>query len=193
MKKANSLWISLLSLMLVLAGSVSSVQAQDLFREVDQMKRDLADMRSELQSLKDLVYEMRKVLLERVTAPRQQRTENVPPEQTKPVQEEVNEEQLTKIICSAVGTFFSDAEAALRMNDADAAQSAMDKASRKLTSSLKGYSTTHRVSKILKIYDGLAWDTYMAVQLRQSIPGNADFIKMLDKHKQKFRDTCPKQ
>ncbi|HMK34033.1 MAG TPA: hypothetical protein VK463_03125 [Desulfomonilaceae bacterium] len=193
MKKAKFSRISLLLLMFVFFGSVSSVQSQDLFREMDQIKRELADTRNELQNLKNLVYEMRKVLLESVTAPQQQRTENVPPQQTKVAKEEVNEEQLTKIICSAVGTFFSEAEAALRMSNADAAQSAMSKAFRKLTSSLKGYTGTHRVTKLLNIYDGLTWDTYTAVELRQSIPGNADFLEVLNKHRQKFRDTCPKQ
>ncbi len=184
---------SLLPLIFLLLGSASSAQSQDIFREMDQIKRELAETRNEVKILSGLVYEMRRVLLKSATAPPQEWAEKAPPRQTKPVEDKLDQEQVTKIVCSAVGTFFSETDEALRMNDADAAQSAVSKAFRKLTSSVKGYSRTHRVSKLLDIYEGLAWDTYTAVKLRERMRDKAEFIEMLNKHRQKFRDTCPRQ
>ena len=69
----------------------------------------------------------------------------------------------------------------------------MKKALQNMNSSLQEYAKTHRVSKLLSIYEGLAWDTYVAVELRRSVQGNEDFLKVLGQHKQKYIDTCPKE
>jgi hypothetical protein len=69
----------------------------------------------------------------------------------------------------------------------------MKQALQNLNSSLKTYAGMHRVAKILNIYEGLAWDAYVAVELRGSVAGNADFREALAKHKRKYLETCPKQ
>jgi hypothetical protein len=104
-----------------------------------------------------------------------------------------DEKQITKTACQAVGEFFVEAESALRASDSSVARTKMNNALRRMTSALDEYSRTHRVNKLLKIYDGLAWSTYTAVELRQSIAGNEDFLKALRKHKQKYLETCPKK
>ena len=63
----------------------------------------------------------------------------------------------------------------------------------KLNSTLQEYSRLHRVSKLLGIYDDLAWDTYVAVELTGSVQGNEDFIKTINNHKRKYNETCPKR
>jgi hypothetical protein len=182
-------------LVVVFIALASNAQSQDVFREMDQIKSEVSKLRSELNDLKSMVYEMRRVMLESAAAQGRKAPEKVAPKEekaTKP-QSAVSEEQLTRIICKAVGQFFSEAEAALRSSDPSTAQTSMNEALQKLVRKLHGYSGTHRVSKLLNIYEGLAWSTYTAVQLSQSIQGNQDFLKVLRKHKQRYLDTCPKE
>lgn len=175
--------------------SVPTVQSQDLFREMNKLKGDLATMKSELNSLKQLVFELRREILGQVADPERQARKRPPAREQQKAEKApvLDEEQLTKIICRAVGKFFSEAESALKSSDAARARSEMHKALQRLNGALYDYSKTHRVSKLLNIYEGLAWSTYSAVQLRQSITGNQDFLSVLKKHKQRYIDTCPKQ
>lgn len=182
-------------MLVVCLAFTSNVQAQDLFREMNQLKGEVAGLKQELADLRNLVFELRKAMLEYALAPDRKAPEKVSPKEEEAVKKTPapDEEQLTKIICQAVGRFFGEAEKALRARNASTATSEMKKALHKLNSSLHGYSGTHRVSKLLKIYEGLAWDTYTAVQLRQSVAGNEDFLKVLRKHKQRYIDTCPRK
>lgn len=172
----------------------STVQSQDLSQEMDKVKTDLSKVKSELNEIMGLVHELRTTILESVIAQSLQAQEKTAQKGAKAVKEAppLTDEQLTRIICPAVGTFFSEAEAALAKSDTRSAESGMEKALRNLTSTLHGYTGSHRVSKLLNIYEGLAWDTYMAVRLRRATGGNEGFVKVLRKHKQKYIDTCPK-
>ena len=118
-----------------------------------------------------------------------------PPKEEKAVTPEppVDEKQVTKAACLAVGKFFTEAEASVRASDASVAEARMKKALQNMNSSLQEYAKTHRVSKLLSIYEGLAWDSYVAVELRRSVQGNEEFLKTLRQHKQKYIDTCPKE
>ncbi len=186
------LWL----LLVVFLGSVSVSQSQDLVRQVDQLQSDVADLRAEINSLKTVVNGLRKAMLESATAaPAKPMTEKTQPKKETVAKTEpaADEKQLTHDICKAVGKFFSEADASLRESDSTAARDSMNRALVNLTSALKGYSGTHRVSKLLSIYEGLAWDTYVAVALQQSIQGNQDFITALNSHRQKYIETCPRE
>jgi hypothetical protein len=194
--KANSAYAKItLLLLVILLSPISRASAQDLFRQMNDLKQQVSDLKMEVDSLRSQVYEVRKAILESAAAQDGAKADqkSVSELQTpKPEpQPQVDEAELTKIICRAIGVFFSEADAALRQNDSDVAQESMRKALNKLTNSLHGYTTTHRVSKLLSIYEGVAWDTYTAVQLRGSIEGNQDFLRVLAKHKQKYSETCP--
>jgi hypothetical protein len=181
-------------LMIVFLASISNVQSQDLFREMNQVKSDLSSLKNEVNDLRRLVYELRKVVLEQAMGSGRQARGEVEAKVQKKEEKEaapVDEEQITKIACRAVGQFFVEAESALRSRDPSIARVKMNVALRKLTSALHDYSRTHRVSKLLRIYDGLAWNTYAAVQLSDSITGNEDFLATLKRHKQKYSETCP--
>ncbi len=181
-------------LMVVFLASISTAQSQDVFRELNQVKSDVATLKSEVNDLKRLVFELRKVVLEDSMASGRQAGKKTGAEgrkkEAKPAAP-VDDEQITKIACRAVGQFFEEAESALRSRDSSAATTKMNKALDKLTSALHDYSRTHRVSKLVSIYEGLAWNTYTAVQLRGSITGNEDFLAKLKKHKQRYLETCP--
>jgi hypothetical protein len=196
MKKVQT-WSTIPWLLLVIfLGSVSVSQSQDLVRQVDQLKEDLVDLRNEVNALKTLVYGLRKAMLESAPVPpAQQMTEKTPPKKQTVAKAEpaADEKELTRVICKAVGKFFVEADASLRQSNSTAARDSMNRALLNLTSALEGYSGTHRVSKLLSIYEGLAWDTYVAVALRQSIQGNEEFIASLNAHRRKYNDTCPRE
>jgi hypothetical protein len=186
--------ISWLAVVVFLALACNA-QSQDLFREVDQLKRELSDVKGQLADLRNLVFELRKAMLESAAALGWHSPKQAAPKEAKVVKQEpsVDEAQLTKIICQAVGKFFSEAESVLRSSDSSRAESGMRKALRTLNDSLQDYSKTHRASKLLNIYEGLAWDTYSAVELQGSVAGNQKFLKVLAEHKRKYIDTCPKE
>ncbi len=193
-KNRLGLWIFLL-LAAVSFGSVPDAQSQDIFREMDQVKRDVSALKNEVNDLRTQFYSLREAILKSVASQDQSASvQALPKEKTAEKQETpVDEKQLTDSICQAVGKFFGEVDAALAMSDSSAADERMRKAFHRMNSTLQHYSKLHRVSKLLGIYEGLAWDTYVAVELIGSVQGNADFIKTIDNHKQKYNETCPKR
>ena len=186
--------VSVLLLVLSL-GSVCDVRSQDVFREMNQIKQQVSDLRNEVSKLRGMVYDLRKAVIKCTVTQGQQAPPVVPPKPetaTKPAPP-VNEAQVTKAACRAVGRFFSEARASLRERDPSVAQAKMRMALRKMNSALKEYADTHRVSKLLGIYEGLAWDTYVAVELRPSVQGNEAFLRALKKHEEKYLETCSKE
>ncbi len=181
--------------LLVFLFSVSSVHSQGPLTDVSDLKREVNDLKAEIQRLTTMVSQMRQVMLESATVPPVKKETNAPPTEQKTVNKEspADEAEMTKVICRSVGTFFSEAEAALRLTDPAAAQDGMNRALKKMTSKLHGYRGTHRVTKLVKIYEGLAWDTFAAVQLSRSVQGNTAFLAKLQQHKQKYLETCPKK
>ncbi len=195
MKSDRACWRVLLLFVAIFIGSISNVQSQDLFREMDQLKKQISDLKSEVANLRSMVYDLRRAVLRSVTGAEQQATQTTPPKEERaaaPTQP-VDEKQITKLACRAVGKFFSEAEASVRASNASVAEEKMKMALQHMNSVLQEYAKTHRVSKLLNIYEGLAWDTYVAVQLRGSVQGNEDFLKKLQEHRKKYRDTCPKE
>jgi hypothetical protein len=185
-------WSKICLLVIILVGSVSNAQSQDLFSEMDQVKKDLSNLKDEVARLRNLVYELRDSVLGSAVPLAQRQPEQKPPkdEAVKP-EPQVNEEEMTKTICQGVGIFFKEVDASLRSGTA-ASEERMRKAFDDLNSMLQKYSRTHRATKLLGIYQGLAWDTYVAVQLRGSVQGNEEFLKTIERHKRKYAETCPK-
>jgi len=182
-------------LLVVFVGSISDVRSQDLFREIDQVKKEVSDLKKELSDLRNTVDGLRKALLKAASSPTLQPVETAPPKEQQPAKPEiaVEEKEMTKTICQAVGRFFTETDAAMRTDNSDAAEAGMRTALQRMNTSLQAYTSTHRASKLLRIYEGLAWDAYVAVELRHSVQGNQDLIDSLRRHKKKYVDTCPKQ
>ena len=176
----------------IFLGSLSQVQSQDLFRDVDQLKRDLSSLRNEVNELRSLVYDLRKMVLTIATSQKEEQPEKISGGDQQAVKQEpvVDEKEITRLACQAVGKFFEEADASLRAGDDKEASVRMREAMRHLNSSLHKYAGTHRVSKLTTIYDGLSYDVYVALELRGSIQGNQAFIDALNEHKKKYRVTC---
>jgi hypothetical protein len=67
----NSLgpWLRIVGLLVFVSlGSVSHVESQDLFREMDRVKREVSDLKNELKELKDIVYGLRQAILKSVAS-----------------------------------------------------------------------------------------------------------------------------
>lgn len=176
-------------------GSVSSVLSQDVFREMDQLKKELSDLRNEVSNLRSLVYDLRKAVLKSSPVGPEQTAGKIPPKEDRAAKPEqpVDDKQITRLACQAVGKFFSEAEASVRASDSSVAKAMMRKALQNLNTALQEYAQSHRVSKLLSIYEGLTWDTYVAVELRGSVQGNEEFLKALSQHRRKYIDTCPQE
>jgi hypothetical protein len=190
------LWLRIAGLLVVISlGSVSNVESQDLFREMDQLKKELSALKNEVKELRDVVYGLRRAALNAIASQGEGLSpERAPAQETAKKPETIlDEQQATSIICKTVGKFFSDAETILQSGDTATADARMKQALVNLNSSLKAYTGMHRVDKILRIYEGLAWDAYVAVELRGSVAGNEDFREALSRHRRKYVDTCPKQ
>jgi hypothetical protein len=187
-------------LVFVLLTSVSGVQAQNVYGDLDQVKRELGDLRNQVQNLRDTVSGLKKAILESATRQPQQvpekapvKEEKAPPRGEKGLQSEasLDDAQLTRVICRSVGKFFGEAEAILRANASSSAEEKMNQAFQNMNSELREYRNAHRVKKLLDIYESLAWDTYVAVNLRHSVQGSEEFAVVLQKHKRKYMETCP--
>jgi hypothetical protein len=185
------LWL----LAVVFFGSITSVQSQDIFEEINQVKQDLSNLKDEVRSLRNQLFSLKSVVEGSTKQTPQQAVEKAPPKEEAAAKPEptLTDEQLTKIICQAISTFFSESDAILSSSDRYAADDRMREALRKLNGTLRHYAGTHRVSKLLSIYEGLASDAYMAVELRDSIAGNQDFLRTLKKHREKYQKACSKR
>lgn len=188
-------WRIALFSLLTFLGSISYAHSQDVFRDLDQVKRELSDLKNQVSQLRTLVNTLREAVLKSATSQDQGKAERTPSKEAQPApikkEKPVDEKEITRSACQAVGKFFTEVDASLRASDERVAEARMKEALRHMNSALRDYAHTHRVSKLLSIYEGLAWDTYVAVELRESIQGNQDFLEALKRHKRKYRETCP--
>jgi hypothetical protein len=173
-------------------GCVSQVYGQDFIRELQDVKSQVSDLQDKVNELQTTVNGLREAVLKSVTKPEKQPEEEKPSklEEAKRKEAEADPEELTRAICPAVGKFFREVNASLRANTQAAARARMKKAYNEMNASLSKYIGLHRVNKLLNIYEDLAWDTYIAVEMQQTIQGNEDFLRVLNKHRQKYREGC---
>ena len=178
--------------LVIFLGSLLQAHSQDLFRDMDQVKRDLSSLRNEVSQLRNSLEDLRKMVLRGAASQSAGRPETIPGAGVQAATQEpiVDDREITRVACQAVGKFFEEADASLRTSDETAAAMGMRAAMRRLNSSLRRYAGTQRISKLLNIYDGLSYDLDVAVGLRGSIQGNQGFMDALNEHRRKYRETC---
>jgi len=176
----------------IFLGSLSQVQSQDLFRDMDQVKRDLSSLRNEVDQLKSSVQRLRKMVLEGITRPNVEQRERMPAEEENAPKQEpvVDEKEVSRVACQAVGKFFEEADASVRASNKTEASARMNEAMRRLHSSLQKYAGTHKVPKLLNICDSVSYDISMAMEMRGWIRGSEEFTDALNKHKREYREAC---
>ena len=106
------LWVVCLFVLISLCG-IRDVQAQDVFRDIDQIKRDISDLKNEISDLRNQLFGLRQAILKSVASQDQQTSAKLPRQEdrTPRKEEAVDEKELTNSICQAVGKFFGEAEA----------------------------------------------------------------------------------
>ena len=176
-------------------GCASQVYAQDFIRELQDVKSQVSDLQNQVSELRTTVNGLREALLKSVTKREKQPEEKAPSklEEAKQKEAEADPAELTRAICPAVGKFFREVDASLRASSQAAARARMKKAYDEMNESLSKYIGLHRVNKLLNIYEDLALDTYVAVEMSQTIQGNQDFLNVLNRHRQKYREACEKK
>ena len=63
----------------------------------------------------------------------------------------------------------------------------MRKAIAELNAETEKYSRAEKIRDIMSLAEGLAWDTYVAVQNRNSVAGNTDFINYIKDYKATYK------
>ena len=160
-------------------------QQADQQKQINQLRYDVDELQRTVDVLKRLIPRQALSPLEKpdakfVVRPRK-------------AAEPLTEAQRAKIkaeVCKDVGLFFDQVDKALKMSDDSAAQKAMNNAVSSLHKALDRHVPDEGLRKIMDFAEGVAWDTYSAVQFRYSSAGNADFMEYLESAKEKFRKRC---
>jgi hypothetical protein len=192
-KKMSRILNTLTALLIVLGCSQAAVHAQSIIAEQQQLQQQVDELRRDVNDLQSTVGGLRRAILRQGTAA-QQPADTKPASQTRPGRSNASPVEDGKIkaqVCQAVGHFFGQIDRALKMSDGDAAEEFMRKAVAQLNSELDRYSTYGQVRHILTLAEGLAWDTYTAVEARYITVGNTDFIQAIEDYRKRYKTVCP--
>jgi hypothetical protein len=102
----------------------------------------------------------------------------------------VDEKEITRLACQAVGKFFEQADVSVRGSNKTEASARMNEAMQRLRSSLGNHARAHDVSKLLNICESVYYDISLAAGFRGGIQGNQEFVGALNKHKREYREIC---
>jgi len=166
--------------------------AQAIIGDVQQLQQQVNQLRSDVDELQSAMAGLRRILVRQGTV-----SHHDPQERPTPLPRVVTVEktpmddaEIKSQICKAIGLFFGQIDRALKMSNSVDAEDLMKKTLSKLNSELDKYRTYPQVRHILTLAEGLAWDTYTAVDARYTTIGNADFIRAIDQYRQKYESAC---
>jgi hypothetical protein len=167
--------------------AAANAYGQDIFRQVDELRSQVEALKREVASLRHMLDAMRVPALQ-PTGPAGSRSlmATAPPAAEKAL----DKEAIKTLACEPLRRFVAEADDALRSNDLPETQARMDKAQAALRSALKPYLQVHEIERILGIADAVAWDTCTAVELKDSVEGNNEFLDSLTRYKRRFTRFC---
>lgn len=170
----------------------ATVHAQSIIGEQQQLQKQVEELRRDVDELQSTVSGLRRAILRQGTASQQTRSAKPAPQiqSGRPAGIPLDESQIKTQACQAVGHFFEQIDRALKMSDGDAAEDFMRKAVAKLNSDLDRYRAYTQVRHILTLAEGLAWDTYTAVDARYGTVGNSDFIQAIKDYRKRYEGIC---
>ncbi len=173
-------WIFVLLLLAV------DVGAQNVSRELSQIKGQLTILNQDISALKSRLDALEKQMPKSGTAPNQ-----VAAETRTPKAEGASEKRHVRdLVCKAGAKFMAEMDAALNLGDEDAAEDKTDQALAELKSALAPHSQDKRVSRFLSLAGMMAWDVSSAVGLRSSVEGNREFLEYISRYKKRFDLFC---
>jgi hypothetical protein len=186
---------TLLTVLIVFGTFVGAARSQSIIAEQEQQQRQIDELRSDVDELRRTIATLKKaalnqhVLSESITQDNISRPKNLSIDTLPPAEQE----KIKAEICDALGLFFAQIEKALKMADSSEAEKFMSKAIAQLKSTIDKYGPSDRLRNLLSLADGLAWDTYTAVETRNSVYGNADFLNYIREYKTKYENRCGRQ
>ena len=138
---------------------------------------------------------LRKVILKQSIAADKapKETTTAPATPPAPTLTPAEQEKIKVDVCQSLGQFFDQIDKALNMPNASDAGRLMRKAIAELNAETEKYGRTEKIRDIMSLAEGLAWDTYVAVQNRNSVAGNTDFINYINDYKTKYKKRCLNQ
>ena len=192
MNRISITCMTLLLFFVVLAGNAHS---QSIIADQEQQQRQIDDLKRDVDELKRTVSSLKKVILKQSNVVPDVSKNQTPPQPKRSIDTlpPAEQEKIKAEVCRSVGQFFDQIDRALNMGDASEAQNVMNKAIAELNSELDKYRKNDKLRKVMNLAEALAWDTYVAVQNRDSVSGNADFISYIKDKKDKYKERCRKQ
>jgi len=171
----------------ILLAAAADVHGQDIFRQID-------DLRSQVETLKREVASIRN-MLDAIRAPALQQTSPGAPRSLLPTTTPVAEKPLDKesvklLACEPLRRLIAEADHALQSSNLPATQARMENARAALRNTLKQYTYDKEIQRMLGIADAVVWDTMTAVELKDSVEGNTEFLESLAQYKRRFTRLC---
>jgi hypothetical protein len=186
---------TLLTLLLVFGAFVGAARSQSVIAEQEQQQRQIDELRRDVDELRRTIATLKKAALkqhvssqdvtqEKISRPNNLSVDSLPP---------AEQEKIKAEICDALGHFFAQIDKALKMPDSSEAEKFMSKSIAQLKSTVDKYGPSDRLRSLMSLAEGLAWDTYTAVETRNSVYGNADFLNYIKEYKGKYAKRCGRQ
>jgi len=174
-------------LVCILLGAAANVYGQDIFRQVDELRSQVEALKREVTSLRNMLDALRVPALQPAGPAGSRSLLSVTPPAA---EKSLDKEAVKSLACEPLRRFVAEADDALRSNELAAAQARMESAQAALRSALKPYSNDKEIQRILGISDAVAWDTTTAIELRDSVEGNTEFLDALAQYKRRFTRFC---
>ncbi len=184
-----------LTLLLILGFFVGDSRSQNLIVDQQKQQEQIDRLRSDVDELRRNVESLRKEILRKSiaadTAPKE--TTTAPAASPARTLTPAEQAKIKVEVCQSLGQFFDQIDKALNMPNASDAGRLMRKAIAKLNAETEKYNRAEKIRDIMSLAEGLAWDTYVAVQNSNSVAGNTDFINYIKDYKAKYKKRCQDQ
>lgn len=169
-----------------------NVHSQDILTQQADQQKQINQLRYDVEELQRTVDVLKRLIPRQALSPVEKPDAKfvVRPQKTAEPLTEAQRATIKAEVCKDLGLFFDQVDKALKMSDDSAAQKAMNNAVSSLHKALDRHVPDAGLRKIMDFAEGVAWDTYSAVQFRYSSAGNADFLEYLEAAKEKFKKRC---
>lgn len=188
----NKFWTICLTFTFVLGFFVVDSKSQNLIADQQRQQQEIDRLKNDVDELRRNVQSMRREILKKSIAADKAVKEN-PPTQVAPpstVLSPAEQEKVKAKICQRIGQFFEQIDKALNMSDPSKAGQSMRKSVAQLNAELDSYGQSAKIRDLMSLAEALAWDTYVAVENRNSITGNAEFINYIKGYKERYEKRC---
>jgi hypothetical protein len=191
----NRISITCMTLLLFFVALAGNARSQSIIADQEQQQRQIDELKRDVDELKRNVLSLQKVILKQSNVVPEISKNQTPPQPKQSIDTlpPAEQEKIKAEVCQSVGQFFDQIDRALNMGDASEAQNVMNKAIAQLNLELDKYSKNDKLRSVMNLAEALAWDTYVAVQNRDSVAGNSDFISYIRDKKNKYKERCHKE